>query len=176
MSKIVERTLDFLELFARERRPLSLSEISRLLTIPVSSCHDVLQALQERGFIYEIAPRGGFYPTLRLYELGKAITESDPVVLRAEILLRQLRNTLDETVTLTKVANLSGICLLVLEPSHSLRFHPRAGDSMSSLYATSTGLALLASLEDRRLTEVLDEIRLVPLTPNTRRRRRNCAR
>ena len=47
MSKIVDRTLDFLELFAKEKRPLSLSDISRLLSIPVSSCHDVLQALQE---------------------------------------------------------------------------------------------------------------------------------
>src|ERR1700761_4912506 len=83
-SKIVERTPDFLGVFAREKRPLSLSDISRLLSIPVSSCHDVLQALQERGFIYEIAPRGGYYPTLRLFELGKTITENDPVVHRAE--------------------------------------------------------------------------------------------
>jgi DNA-binding IclR family transcriptional regulator len=36
MSKIVERTLDFLELFADKRRPLSLSEIARLLDLPVS--------------------------------------------------------------------------------------------------------------------------------------------
>ena len=34
MSKIVERTLDFIELFATERRPLPLSDISRLLGIP----------------------------------------------------------------------------------------------------------------------------------------------
>jgi DNA-binding IclR family transcriptional regulator len=36
MSKIVERTLDFIELFAGERKPLSLSEISRLLGSSVS--------------------------------------------------------------------------------------------------------------------------------------------
>ena len=42
MSKIVDRTLDLLELFAKEKRPLSLSDIARLLRIPVSSCHDVI--------------------------------------------------------------------------------------------------------------------------------------
>ena len=125
MSKIVERTLDFLELFAREKRPLSLSDISRLLTIPVSSCHDVLQALQDRGFIYEIAPRGGYYPTLRLYELGKLITENDPVVLRADLVLRELRNTLDETVLLAKATGMSATYLLTFEPSHPLRFQLR---------------------------------------------------
>ena len=67
MSKIVDRTLDFIELFARERKPLSLSEISRSLAIPVSSCHDVLQALRARGYIYEVGPRAGFYPTTVSY-------------------------------------------------------------------------------------------------------------
>ena len=60
MSKIVDRTLDFLEIFADQKRPLSLSEISRLLHIPASSCHDVVQALQKRGYIYELGPRGGY--------------------------------------------------------------------------------------------------------------------
>jgi DNA-binding IclR family transcriptional regulator len=159
--------LDFLELFAREKRPLSLSDISRLLSIPVSSCHDVLQALQDRGFIYEITPRGGYYPTLRLYELGKSITDNDPVVLRADIVLRELRNTLDETVLLAKVSGMSGTYLLTFEPSHPLRFQLRPGDTITSLHATSAGLALLASLDERRLEAVLERTRLVPLTPHT---------
>jgi len=36
MSKIVKRTLDFFELFAEQKRPLSLSEISRLLSLAPS--------------------------------------------------------------------------------------------------------------------------------------------
>jgi DNA-binding IclR family transcriptional regulator len=167
VSKIVERTLDFLELFAREKRPLSLSDISRLLTIPVSSCHDVLQALQDRGFIYEIAPRGGYYPTLRLYELDKSITESDPVVLRADLALRDLRNSLDETILLAKVSGMSGSYLLTFEPSHPLRFQLKPGDTLTNLHATSAGLALLASLDDSRLESVLERVRLVQLTPHT---------
>ena len=167
MSKIVERTLDFLELFAREKRPLSLSDISRLLSIPVSSCHDVLQALQERGFIYEIAPRGGYYPTLRLYELGQTITENDPVVHRAELVLRELRNALDETVLLAKITGLSGIYLLTFDSSHPLRFQLRPGETIKNLHATSAGLALLATLDERKFQDALAKLPLVPLTRNT---------
>ncbi len=96
MSKIVDRTLDFIELFAKERRPLSLSEMANLLDIPISSCHDVVQAMQSRGYLYEIAPRAGYYPTLRLSALGKEIGENDPVLMRCELLLRSLRDALDE--------------------------------------------------------------------------------
>jgi DNA-binding IclR family transcriptional regulator len=62
---------------------------------------------------------------------------------------------------------LSGTYLLSFDPSHPLRFQLRPGDTIASLHATSAGLALLASLDPRKLAEVLERIRLVPLTRNT---------
>jgi DNA-binding IclR family transcriptional regulator len=167
MSKIVERTLDFLELFAREKRPLSLSDISRLLSIPVSSCHDVLQAMQERGFIYEVSPRGGYYPTLRLYEAGKTIAENDPVVLRADFLLREMRDALDESVLLAKVSGLKGTYLLSFETSHPLRFQLKVGNNVTSLHAASAGNAILGNLSDKQLDETLAALELPAFTHHT---------
>jgi DNA-binding IclR family transcriptional regulator len=167
VSKIVERTLDFLELFAEQKRPLSLSDISRLLTIPVSSCHDVLQALQERGFIYEVSPRGGYYPTLRLYEAGRVIAENDPVTLRAEILLRELRDSLDESVLLAKVTGLRGTYLLCLDSSQPLRFQQKVGNPIRSLWGASGGKTILASLDDKALDAVLEGMEFTAFTPRT---------
>lgn len=167
MSKIVERTLDFLELFAREKRPLSLSDISRLLAIPVSSCHDVLQALQDRGFIYEIAPRCGYYPTIRIYELAKTIIENDPVVQRADLLLRELRDTLDETVLLAKFSGMSANYLLVFEATNPLRFHLRPGEAIVNLPLTSVGMAILGEMDEERRQQTIPTIRMDQLTPNT---------
>jgi DNA-binding IclR family transcriptional regulator len=167
MSKIVERTLDFLELFAEQKRPLSLSDISRLLNIPVSSCHDVLQALQERGFIYEVAPRGGYYPTLRMFETGKVIAENDPILLRAETSLRELRDTLDESVLLSKASGLRATYLLAFETSHPLRFQMKVGDNVTSLHAASGGKALLGSLSDDALEAALGAVTLKRFTART---------
>jgi DNA-binding IclR family transcriptional regulator len=167
MSKIVGRTLDFLELFAEQKRPLSLSDISRLLNIPVSSCHDVLQALTERGYIYEISPRGGYYPTLRLHGIAQTIAENDPVPLRAEPLLRELRDHLDETVLLAQISGLEATYLLAFEPSHPLRFRQQVGNRISSLHATSAGKALLGSLDEAAMDTVLKSIQLPPLTQHT---------
>jgi len=167
MSKIVERTLDFLELFADQKRPLSLSEIARLLGIPASSCHDVLQALLERGYFYELSPRGGYYPTLRMYEVARTIAEHDPVVLRADMLLRSMRDMLDESVLLAKANDLAATYLLAFEPSHPLRFQARVGDNVRSLHATSAGKALLGALSELALAGFLKTATLTRLTPNT---------
>ncbi len=159
--------MDFLELFAREKRPLSLSDISRLLSIPVSSCHDVLQALEARGFVYEVSPRGGYYPTLRMYDAGKIIAENDPVMLRAEHSLRELRDAMDESVLLAKVNGLTGTYLLSFDSSQPLRFMLRVGNNVTSLHAASAGRAILGSLSDAALEEALDNITYTVQTAKT---------
>ena len=60
MVKTADRTLEVFELFAQERQPLSLSDIARLLQIPISSCHDLVRTLQARGYLYELGPRAGY--------------------------------------------------------------------------------------------------------------------
>jgi DNA-binding IclR family transcriptional regulator len=167
MSKIVERTLDLLELFAEEKRPLSLTDIARLLSIPVSSCHDVLQAMQLRGYLYEVAPRAGYYPTLRLQTLGRVIGDNDPVVTRADLLLRSLRDRMDETVMLAKVADLHATYLLSFEADNPLRFMLKVGDNVRSLHATSAGKALLGNLEEADLAAYLKSAQLAPMTRAT---------
>ena len=167
MSKIVERVLDLLELFAAEKRPLSLSDIARLQGIAVSSCHDVLQAMQARGYIYELAPRAGYYPTQRLRLLGEVISDHDPVIARADLLLRSLRDTLDETVLLAKVSGHNAIYLLAFEASHPLRFMVDVGQPIRSLHATSAGKALLGSLDDGELEACLKTLKLPATTPQT---------
>jgi len=167
MSKIVARTLDFLELFADQKKPLSLSEIARLLQIPPSSCHDVLRAMQERGYVYELSPRGGYYPTVKIFEIAKTITDFDPVLLRADILLRALRDKLDESVLLSKATGLGALYLLTFEPSHPLRFQAGVGGSVRTLYATSAGKALLGGLTDPELDAFLATTPLEAITPAT---------
>jgi len=159
--------VDFLELFAAEKRPLSHTEIARLLAIPPSSCHDVLRALLERGYLYELAARGGYYPTLRLFQVATAIADHDPVALRAEAALRTLRDKIDESILLSKVNGLNATYLLSIEPSHPLRFLARVGDTLSSLHATSAGKALLGTLDAAALDAFLSSARLQAFTART---------
>jgi len=164
MSKIVERTLDVFEMFASEKRPLSLTDMARLLDIPISSCHDVVQTLQTRGYIYETAPRAGFYPTRRLQGILNVIAAHDSVVQRAEALLTKVRDELGETVTLAKATGMQLRYLLVLEPEHPIRFSVTVGSEIRSLYATSAGKAFLGTLPAATLKAHLQSVDLKPMT------------
>ncbi len=167
MSKIVDRTLDCLEIFAKQKQPLSLTEIAKILAIPASSCRDVLKALERRGYVYEVTPRGGFYPTLRMFEVGRITAEYDPVLTRAESLLRSLRDVLDESVQLAKVAGLQATYLLAFESSQPLRMITSIGNNLRSLHATSAGKALLASLDERTFEKYLKSVKMTPLTQHS---------
>ena len=168
MSKIVERTLDFIELFAEQGRPLSLSDISRQLNIPLSSCHDVLQSLQARGYVTEVAPRAGYYPTMRLHTLAAAIARGDPIAARSERALTALRDALDETVAMGKQTGpTAGLYLMVLESSNRLRFHNVPGEPIRNIHATSAGKVLLGQMPPDQFDAWLAETALTPMTPST---------
>jgi len=167
MSKIVERTLAVFELFATEKKPLSLTDMTRLLEIPLSSCHDVLRALEAQGYLYETAPRAGYYPTRRLLEVAQAISSHDSLLQRTEFLLQSIRDELQETVTLAKASGNRVIYLQVLEPENPIRFSVRVGAEIRSLYATSAGKAFLASLPASELNDVLKNANLARHTRNT---------
>ena len=123
--------------------------------------------MQSRGYLYEIAPRAGYYPTLRMCELGKEIRDNDPILMRTRLLLRSLRDTLDEFILLSKVSGLNAIYLLVFETINPLRVRVKIGDNVRSLYATSAGKALLAHLDERVFAGFLKSAKLEPLTKHT---------
>jgi IclR family transcriptional regulator, acetate operon repressor len=167
MSKIVHRTLEVFEIFAAQKTALSLSELSRLLGIPQSSCHDVIQALQESGYLYELRPRGGYYPSARLFHLAQQITEHDPVGRRAEPVLQAVSEQLHASVSLAKARDTSLTYLVVCAPPDPLRFMVSVGSQVRNLYATSAGKCLLGSVDASRRREILRGIKLEALTPHT---------
>ena len=167
MSKIVNRTLDFFELFASEKRPLSLSELMKLLKIPVSSCFDVVRALEQRGFLYELRPRGGYYPTRRLHELGRVLVEHDPFLQRARPELERLRDATGETVLLVRASGADLTYIDALDSTQPIRFIGTVGAKVRSLYATSAGKAYLGRLSLPARKKLLARVSLKPLTPKT---------
>lgn len=167
MSKIVDRTIDFFELFAREQRPLSLSEIARQLDIPVSSCHNVLTALKERGYIYQIAPREGFYLTSRLLDIATQAGRVDLTLQRAESRLRALRDSCGETVALSRANGLAMTYVLVIPSMNSFRVHIEVGTPVRAYHATSAGKALLAGLSTEQQRGYLNSSPLEKVTSQT---------
>lgn len=167
MSKIVYRTLDFFETFAARKAPLSLTDLTNILDVPLSSCHDVVRALEERGYLYEVRPRGGYYPTARMFEIARTIVENDPITMRAEPILQAICDKYKVSAWLGKARGLQVTYLVVCNSTDPLNYKVSVGGTTRSLYATSSGKALLASLPTAERNATVAQLSLSPLTPAT---------
>lgn len=168
MSKIVDRTMDFFELFAREKRPLTLSELARGLDIPLSSCHDVVTALRDRGYVYQVSAREGFYLTRRMFDLMSRTVQVDLTLQRAEPLLRNLRDTTGETVALARGQGALLTYALVLPSLHNFAVAIYPGSPVRAYHATSAGKAFLGGWSAAQQRSYFNGSVLEALTPRTK--------
>ena len=165
--KTAFRVMEIVELFAREKQPLALSEIARLLDMPVSSCLGLIRTLEEQGYIYETGRRQGYYPTSRLLAMAQVITAHDPVLDRVKGMLEELRDVACETVVFGKLRDAGQVVYLeVLNAPHSIRYSAESGETRSA-YANSMGRALLSTLAPEARRKLLDGMTLAPLTSAT---------
>ncbi len=163
--KSAGRTMALFEAFARAQTPLSLSQISRALGAPASSCFNLIRALKARGYLYLVEPKR-LYPTHRLFEVARTIAGREPWIDLLEPVLTDLRDETRETVILGKRQGNRVIYLEVLEGPQTIRYSARAGD-LKPLHSSSIGKVLLGMLEPADLAELLKNLPLKQVTKAT---------
>jgi IclR family acetate operon transcriptional repressor len=164
-SRSALRALEIFEAFRDARRPLSLSEVARLTDMPVSTCHGVFKMLEQRGFLYFGSGRDA-YPTRKLWDLAQEINVHDPVALRLEPALTQLRDEVDETVILGVRHIDTVLYLLVLGSSKAIRYSSEAGEH-KPLHSSSIGKVLLGAMAPGELDAWLRATPLPKITDRT---------
>lgn len=137
-----------LELLARERRELSLTEIATALGMSKSGVHSLLGTLGRRGFI-ERSERGGYRLGIKAWEVGSAVPGLDLAVFAAPH-MSWLSEKIEEGVILGRLDGADVLYLHLVESPQPVRVHASVGDRIPA-YCTSTGLALLASLTNEEV-------------------------
>lgn len=137
------RTMSLLELFAREKRELSNSDLARLMDLPESSCSDLLHTLHELGYLMRTARTRRFYPTARLLSVAKEISASDPIYGMASEAAELIRDKTGETGLVGRIEGGSVKVLAFTEARHPLRYMQSVGDKLS-LHVSALGKAVLA--------------------------------
>jgi IclR family acetate operon transcriptional repressor len=143
--KTADRILDVFETFANEIRPLSLSELAQLLSIPASSCFGLIRTLENRGYIYTVQRRSGYYPTKRLLAIAEKIIAHDPLLDRIAPSMEKLRDETGETVLLGKLQAGKLVYLHVTESHQSIRYTAKAGE-LRLIHANSMAKAILGTM------------------------------
>jgi DNA-binding IclR family transcriptional regulator len=164
--KTAGRVLDLFEAFSELQHSVSLSDLARKLDIPVSSCFALLRTMENRGYLYSEKPRGGLYPTKRMFSLTHKIAAHDPLANRVSPALQELRETTGETVLFAKRSAEQVVILDVLVSPQRVRYTAELGE-MRPLHASSLGKALLAQMPAKERSALLDKLDMARLTPDT---------
>jgi IclR family transcriptional regulator, acetate operon repressor len=165
-SKGAARTLAIFEAFARAGKPLTLTELSRELEIPLSSCLNLMQTLVRRGYAYSLGIRRGYYPSVRMKQNSEAIARHDPLLQHVGPALEALRTATRETVLLAQRVDDRAIILDIHESPQHIRYAPQIGE-VRPLHSTAIGKALLGAMEAAERTNLLSKLKLVAITPST---------
>ena len=164
--KTADRTLELLELFAREKAPRNVSEIASRMRMPVSSAHGLVKTLEAMGYLFETARRKGYYPTGKLRDLAERISQGVSPLQLMGPLLQELRDTTLETALLARQQGACGIYVDVRDSPHSMRFAPAIGE-IKPLHSTATGRALLSALPDDALAAAVEALPMQAVTEYT---------
>jgi DNA-binding IclR family transcriptional regulator len=160
------RALAVFEVFARERRELSNSELARLVKLPESSCSDLLKTLIECGYLRHAAGSRRLYPTAKLLSVAEAMRRDDDVdtVLRKRA--EALRDKTSESALCGRIE--AGVVRVVAfcEGRFPLRYTSTPGEKIS-LHVSALGKAILALQPEETAHETLRKKPLRRLGPAT---------
>lgn len=166
--KSAERVFDLYEHFADVQEPLSLSELARGLSMPVSTCFNLVKAFERRGFLYSADARRGLYPTKRMLQLTRILAQNDPLGPVVTERLLELRDRTGETVVMAKRKHDQVVLLEVQESPHAIRYSVRVGE-VRPVEANSMGKALLSLMPQKELEAFVGGLKFKSLTERTMR-------
>lgn len=138
--KSARRVMAVLELFERERRPLTAKEVRAALTLAPSSGAAILKSLVALGYLDYARESRTYFPTMRIASLGAWVPGAlfaDGKVLR---LMKRLHKATGETVLLATQSDLDAQYVHAVHGAEPLRaavtpgtLRPLAGSGMGFL-------------------------------------------
>ena len=155
--KSAQRAFAVLELFERERRPLSLAEVVALLGYPTSSAAALLKSLIVMGYLEYDRSSRTYGPTMRIVALGQWVRDrlfGDGTVLAAA---QRLHAETGLTVVLAVQSDLHAQYLHLVHSGEPFRAGVTPGQ-LRPLASSGMGWMLLAAQPDREVRRLVRRI------------------
>lgn len=162
--KSVGRTLEVLELFEEQRRPLRLHEIYEMLGYPQSSTTNLLKSMVVLGYLNYSRLTRTYLPTARVSTMGRWLFGFMYGQNDFPAMLERVRQATDETVVLAMQNDVFIQYVTVLTPDHEFKVPPPEG-TMRAMTDSSAGLALMSQMSDRKIDKLVRQIHYYELSP-----------
>lgn len=164
-SRAALRTISILEIIAREKQGVTLSDIATELDIPITSASDILKSLLESEMIELMDERSKVYGIgVKAYYIGNAFLSNTNLIEKAKPFIEELGKALNKTVFMGKEINKEITYVYKFEPRETMVSTCPIG-SRTSLHNTSLGKCMMAY--DENLRDYIKNKSLVKKTPYT---------
>lgn len=164
-SRAAFRTISILEIIAREKQGVTLSDIATELGIPITSASDILKSLLDTEMIEMMDERSKVYGIgVKAYYIGNAFLSNTNLIDKSKPIVEELGMALNKTVFLGKEINKEITYVYKFEPRETMVSTCPIG-SRTSLHNTSLGKSIMAY--DEGLRDYIRNKSLVKKTPYT---------
>lgn len=144
--------------------PLTLSEVAERTGLAPAAARRYLVTLTELGYL---AQEGSLFTArAKLLELAQPYLDSNETVRKAEPVLRQLCDTVNETATLTQFSQGEVINVLAVQTTQELAIQVNTARRLPA-YCTAMGRAMLSLLPEDQARDIIDSSTRIALTPHT---------
>jgi DNA-binding IclR family transcriptional regulator len=173
----LERALLILEHLARSRHGVTLSQLTRKLQLPKSTCHALLLTLERCGYAVREEDTGRYRLGTRVYALANMALSGTSLRDQAAPFLYKLMQETGLTVHLAILEQGEAVLIDRIEPSGAPKVATWVGKRMG-LHCTALGKALVAYLPEAEVNELVRRQGLLRHNENTiasmRRLRQAC--
>jgi DNA-binding IclR family transcriptional regulator len=171
----LERALLILELLSADARPLSLSQMSEILSLPKNSVFRICMTLLNRGYIERDPKTKAFTLSRKLMALGCTTVTEASLVEKSFDVMRDLRDQTEETVLIGTLLGAEGVVLDQAPGSHNFKFMVDPGTRFM-LHTAAPGKAILAFLPSDECEKILKKMTFKRFSERTITKRRDFRR
>ncbi|WNQ13288.1 IclR family transcriptional regulator [Paenibacillus aurantius] len=162
----VDRTLTILQCFVREKRPLGVSELARMMSLNRSAVHRFLLTLKDHGYVTQVRDSDRYSIGPAAFELGAVFTNSTDLTAEGRKVLIELVRQTGCLAHLGILDQGTVLYLLNVEPDRGQYLFGAVGQRRM-VYNTALGKSLTAWLPEDRVDDILDKCSFEQITKHT---------
>ncbi len=164
----LDRALSLLELLKEHPGGLTVSEIAKLMDIPVNSAFRISMTMLDRGYFIRSGKSKRFRMSRKLLSLASAAASEQDLLTLAIGPMRELRDEVKETVLLGTLipGEARGVAIEQVPGLHPFKFLLDVGTNLV-LHVGAPGKCFLAYLPEDERKEIMSRLKLTRYTKNT---------
>jgi IclR family KDG regulon transcriptional repressor len=161
----IDKCFTILELFARLKKPLGVSEISKALSYNKSTVFNMVHTLNDLG-ILEKSGENKFQFGMQLYTLGKAAGSSSELIGNVHPYLEKINQETKLSAFLGIRSGLRAVIIDKADTAFDIKIYSEIGMKIP-LLAGAGGKVLLGQLSDAEVDDIISKNELQKFTPNS---------